>query len=770
MSGSFNVKAFEEQGFHTEPAKPKSKLRYLTLPLSFLAVSTLLGSTAALPAAVIAGTGVQAVEPVVETWKRIPSDMPEVAIAKRNTLYDKNGAAFAQVWAEDRIEVKSLDDIAPAARNGLIATEDKSFYEHEGFDPKGTVRAALTGRGGGSGITQQLIKNLQFYNFLGTKQQKAAATSPTIGRKVHELKMAIDYEAKHSKDEILLSYFNTVAFGGPSVYGIETASQYFFGKPAKNLTIPEAAALVGTAQNPVIYNMSDPKKKAAWKSRQAEVLGRMVAEGKLSANKAKHYKAADLKFAKKPNRNGTCAQSSFPFYCTYTMDYLAKNPRLGATQEERNAVIAKGGLHIETYMDPNTMRAVDAYLKKNWKTNNRLIAPTAIVEPGTGGVTAFGVNRDYGTGKGKTQLVLPDRPAAEGSTYKMFGLAAALNSGMTEKDLDFSSQCPLRPGPNYDAPNGGFRNSNSCALQGGRLNYKQATGYSSNTWYVTLEMKIGVDEIKKFSKSVGLAAPNSINNRSLSYVLGSVGNSPIDVAAAYATFPNQGVYCPATPVAAIRYENGTEPALPDTYDPSVSACRSVMSPKNAGIVLKALRANVSGEVPKAFGIKSRVAGQDTGAKSGTNEGYNSAWAHVSGYYSLYTNVYDQENTARGLAGGVFRGRSMSGNTAQTTGGEIMASVLRGKKLLRMTYDSPETEFKPNLVDQSAFFVMPSVIGMKPEEAVGVLRSLGVKVQVDKKTTPAPPGYPAGIVASQSVDPGFKLARGTGREVILKLAQ
>lgn len=756
----------EDKGFAVEPSSHPPRGKKAGLVLAFLGASSLLGSTALLPISALGTVGVYAAEPVAETWKRVPDSLPDVAIAQRNTIYDKNGKPIGQTWAEDRIELTNLNKISPSAIRGLIATEDKNFYRHEGFDPRGTARAALSGRGGGSGITQQLIKNLQFYDLLGTKEQKAKATAPTYGRKLHELKLAMAYESKHTKNEILLQYFNTVAFGAPTVYGIETASQYFFAKPAAKLTVAQAAALVGSAQNPVLYNMNDPK-NTDWKDRQKEVLGRLVAEGDITQKQADAYAKEDLKFTRKAKRGGNCAQSKYPFYCEYTLDYLKNSPRLGETREEREAMLAKGGLQIHTYMDPAMMKTIDTYLKKNWGVKNRLIAPTAVVLPGSGGVAAFGANRDYGNGKGKTEIVLPNSPAGEGSAYKMFTLAAALNSGKTESDLAFSSKCPLRPGPKYDSPPGGFRNSNSCKMQGGFMNYKQATAYSSNTWYVTLEMRIGVEAVKQFSKSVGLAAPDSINSRSLSYALGSVGNSPIDVAAAYATFPNKGVFCPATPVKKLRYADGSEPAFPDTYDPAVDACRSVMSPKAAGTVLKALRSNVSGEVPKAFGIRSRVKGYDTGAKSGTNEGYNSAWAHVSSPYSLYTNVYDPVKTSRGIDGGVFRGRSIGrDNTAQTTGGELMAAVLKGTKNRPMDYNNPSDKRLPNQVDQTSFIAVPSVIGMTPEAALGVLRSVGITAHVSKETRPRPDGYPAGVISAQSIEPGKKLAQGTTKEIVI----
>lgn len=741
-------------------------------PLLLLLCSLLVLILGLVPLVMAGAVGIQAAVPVTDAWKAVPSELPEVAIAQRNVLLDKNGAPLATLWTENRAPLKSISQVSTYAVHGLLDTEDKNFYSNRGYDPMGMARAAVKGTGGGSGITQQLVKNLQYFNLLG-KDKKQEAIKKSYGRKLSELKMAMEYERTHSKDQILLDYFNTVAFGGPTIYGIETASQYFFGKPAKNLTLAEAAALAGSAQNANIYNLEKASTYPKWKARQGQVLDRMVAMGHITKQEATQAKAQKLNLLMKKSSSGTCYTSKYPFYCKYVTDYLMKSPRLGSTTEERTEVLARGGLVIKTHMDPAAMATVESYLKGNWGVNNRIIAPTALVEPGTGGVVAMGANRDMGNGAGKTTLVLPNQPAAEGSVYKIFMLATALTQGgMDTQDLTFPSLgCPLRPGRNYDAPPGGFRNSSSCKLQGGLLNYKQATAYSSNTWYVTLEMRVGVEKLKEFSKSVGLAAPSSIGPRSLSYTLGPVENSPIALAAAFATFSNKGVYCPPTPVSSIALTSGDPLPYPDSYNPAVDACRSVMSPHAASVVLQAMRANLNGEVPKAFGIRSNVPGYDNGGKSGTNESYNSTWAHLTGQYSLFTNVYDMTQTSRGIDDALFKGvpTPWTKNTAQTSGGEMMALLLRGKANKPLDWNNMNTSRGTTVVDESNFFLMPTVSGLSKEAALQVLKNAGVTAHVDKITVNPPPGYSSGVVVKQSLAPGTRLAKGTKREVTLTVS-
>lgn len=763
----------EGLGMETEPyEKRKAGVgSWSKLLAALVVISILCGLLLSAFPLLLGVVGVQAVRPVAQVWKDMPDTLPETAIAQRNTFYDANGAPFAQLWEENRIALKSLDQISPYAKQGLIDTEDKRFYYHKGFDPKGTFRSAVTGSGGGSGITQQLIKNLQYYNLLGRSKQEQV-TARSYSRKLQELKLATEYEKTHTKDQILLTYFNTVAMGGPNIYGIETASRYYFGKPAKQLDIAEAAMLVGSVQNPSLYDFARESTAKARKARQEEVIGRLLAEGHITRAQANAAVKKKVIFVFKRSGGGNCYSSKYPYYCKYVLDYLKASPRLGATQKERDAILVKGGLQVHTHLDPNAMSTINNYLKGAFGIKNRIVAPTALVQPGTGGVTAFGQNRDWGYGKGKTEIVVANTKSGEGSVYKIFMLAAALNSGMSESDLAFSSACPLRPGPKYDAPPGGFKNSSSCALQGGYLNYKQATAYSSNTWYVTLEMKVGVEKLKEFSKSVGLSAPAYIDNRSLSYTLGSVENSPINLAAAFATFANKGVYCPPTPVVSIAYTDGGAVALPDNYDPKQEACRQVISPKNAGIVLKAMRANLDGSVPKAFGMRSNIPHYDTVGKSGTNEDLNSTWIHMAKSLALFINVYDMDRPSRGVDGLIFKGESTPWyhNTAQSAGADMMKLLLKGKPNQRFTYVSSDNSISPVAVDQSAFMVVPNVIGMEPADALAVMQATGVKTVVSKEFRPLPAGYPSGVIVASTPIAGERLSKGTKKTITLYIGK
>lgn len=761
---------FEDLNPEVTESNEKSGVRHVSKGLfSFIGLSVVTGLLFSVyPIMALSGATIAA-EPAVAFWKSLPSDLEELSIAERNTFYDKNGNVFAETWSEDRIALDSLDQISEHAKNGLIATEDKRFYEHGGIDVIGTARSAMTGSGGGSGITQQLVKNLQFYNQAGI-ENKDAAIEHSYNRKLKELKIAIEYENTHSKDEILLEYFNTVAFGSPNTYSLEAAAKYFFGKPAAELDLAESAALVGSANNPVKYNLSDSAQEGDWKARQAVVLDRMVAEGYVTSEEASAAKEQPLSLVMAKGA-GNCTSSQYPFYCEYVLDTLRNSDRLGETPEERAAVLARGGLQVTTHLDPKVMDIADARLEADFGNMNRVVAPVAVVEPGTGGVQAIAVNREYGEGEGRTTIDVPNNPAATGSTYKMLTLAAAVDSGMTESNLAFASQCPFMP-QGFDYPQGGFKNSISCAMQGGFMDYKKATAYSSNTWYTTLATKIGMDKLFDLSRSMNLNVPEGLSNRSLSYVLGAVENSPVDMAAAFATFANGGVFCPATPVDSISYKDGTAPAVPDTYNPENDACKRVMSPNAASIVLKGMRANTfAGEIPNAFGTIAQVQGYDVVGKSGTNETYNFSQAHVAKNHSLYINIYDMDTLTNGVYGNaLFRGAYGSLNMAGIEAGDILREVLAGTPNQPLDFNNNDRTMKSVEIEKRNYFKVPSVVGMQPEQALATMESFGIPAHVSKDTVPAIEEFPTGVIIEQFPLAGTELPEGTKKEVVLKISE
>lgn len=766
---------FKETGLNLKvvPIKKRNMfLQFILCNIGIIFIAIIMGLFASIPFLLTSIASIPVASAAIETWEDFPSEIDEIQIAEINTLYDINGNIFAEIWSENRIELENIDEISNYAIDALVSTEDKRFYEHGGIDIIGTLRAAITRSGGGSGITQQTIKNLRFYNQAGVEDKEEVIES-SLRRKLEELKLALAYEEAYSKDEILLTYFNTVAMGAPNIYGIEAASNYFFGKKSIDLSLAEASALVGTVQNPVYYDMRNAENFDAWKSRQKDVLNRMVAEGVITQSESAEAFDTELELLMVDEYSGNCSSSSNPNYCNYVMDTLRNSSRLGDTLEERESIISKGGLNIYTYYDPEETTLVNNIVQSDFGNTNRVIAPVAVVEPGTGGVRALGMNRTYGEGEGQTTLNFPALPTGTGSTYKMIVLAAALVNGFTESDLTFSSECPLYPGNNYDYPAGGFKNSVSCALQGGKMDYTRATAVSSNTWFITLEKMIGVEAVKEFSRSVGLSAPDYITSRSLAYAIGTTENTPINMAAAFATFANNGIFCPATPIINYEYSDGSKPRIPDNYDPSSTACKRVMSSADAAVVLKAMRANTSTTpYPDAFGRKNYIPGDLAVGKSGTNELYNSAWVQVSSNYSLFIDIYDPVNINNLIEWVYHRGEITNwiDNAASITGGDIMRALIKHNPPAALNFNSKDNSFEQTPFDLSDFYIVPSVLGMKPEVALEILENMGIKTSILREKIAPTSMFPSGVVIKQSLEEGTRIASGTKKEMILTISE
>lgn len=730
--------------------------------------------------AVILCIGFIAAGPVAKFWINTDTKLSDVNTSQHTVMYDKNGQQFAEIWSEDRKEVDSLDKVSKNMRDALVSAEDKDFYDHGAIDLAATLRSFATGSGGGSGITQQLIKNLQYYDSNATEEDKATASAPTISRKLRELKLAMAYEKDHSKDEILLEYLNTVAVGAPNIYGVETASETLFNKPASQLTLGEATALAGSINNPSLYNLrnlGDQATRERVKTRQRYVLDRMLADGKITQQEHDDAVKADI-VTNVQNRAGDCGSSKYPFYCQYVLNYLQDYGAIGSTAEDRARVINRGGLEIHTALDPTMLDQLDSQIKSDWGVLNQKVQASAVVQPGTGYVLAIGSNRDWGVdaSKGQTQIVLADSASQVGSTFKMFTLAAALNAGYTEPRLDsISSMCPWSK-PGFDVPAGGIKNSTSCALQGGHLTYRQATAYSANTWFVELESQIGVENVKKFATSVGLDVPDSVTARSASFTLGVTDSTPIQMAAAYATFTNKGVYCPATPITSMRRIDGQAIEPPDDWDPSSTSCRAVMSPHSASIVLKAQDANVNGtDIPGRFGEKAAISGRSVVGKSGTTNSYaNLAWTSTVAQYTIFSNSYDPRgNFAYPMTGYMWRGvwNGPHAEAAMLTTRSFIATNLGNTPDQPLDLNNTDNSWKKTDAVSSSMITVPDLVGMDPDNALAALKAIGLDGKVMKSTTQTRTAknnssWPDGVVMSQSVTPGTRLVVGSKKIIEL----
>ncbi|WP_017576189.1 transglycosylase domain-containing protein [Nocardiopsis kunsanensis] len=562
----------------------------------------------------------------------IPHDLKVPRLAEHVVLTDTDGEPFAEVAQRER-EVVDLDEISPWVPAALMAIEDDRFYEHSGLDLRGLLRAALrTAQGntqGGSTITQQYVKNLLMEQ-AETEEELERASGRNITRKIVELRQAIELEERLTKDEIMQGYLN-LAYFGAGAHGIEVAAQRYFSVPASELDPGQAATIVGIVRSPSYYDpLQNPEHS---QDRRDVVLDRMVDTGYIEAEEADQYRG-DLRLDHTP-RGGSCAESEYPHYCQYVMDWLLTSDVLGETEEERTELIGKGGMTVETGLNRRAQEAaqeaVDRHVPPEDSTK---FAAQAVVHPGTGQIRALAQNLRYGfedESAGTTSINLAvdqDEGGSTGfqagSTFKPYTLAAALDQGLGYgTSFDSPKSVSVSGLVNCDGEKmSSWSVSNAGESDGGEHNMLSGTKGSVNTYFAQLQRRVGLCETSQMAKRLGV---HRADGQDLgvwsSFTLGDQEVSPMSVANSYAVFASGGSLCEPVPAREITIgepDNGGERIQVD------SECEQVIEPDVADGVNHLLQKPFEGGTADGLDIGAPVAG-----KTGTTD--NSAYAWFAGY-------------------------------------------------------------------------------------------------------------------------------------------
>ena len=687
-----------------------------------------------------------------DSFEELPEELPiAVTLPQRATLTDAEGKVFATLYSENRVPV-ALDDVAPVVIDAVLATEDDRFYEHGPMDVRGNLRAVLNNTRtddlqGASSITQQYVKNILLTNAV-TQRERTAVTSQTLGRKLRELRYAAALEQKMSKDDILAGYLNVAYFGGRA-YGVGAAAEYYFGTTADRLTLPQAAMLAGLLQDPSGY---DPTRNPeAARDRRATVLSRMAATGRITAAEARAANRSDLELdVSVPSRG--CAASKYEAYCEYVRQTILDNPVFGATAQAREQFLFRGGFTVRTALDPDAMKAANNAARRALSPKNRVAAAVAVVQPGTGAVTAIGSNRPWGSDKkkGETQLVYAALPAYQpGSTFKPITLATALEQGFNMRSR-LNSPSPYSP-PGLDSPVGGFRNDDRRSR--GAIDAYAATANSVNTWYVELIRRTGVLPVADMAGRLGISSlprtgPRAVKKTSASLTLGSYEVSPVEMAAAYATFAADGIACRPTPILRITDAAGKKLPAPDP------GCHREISPGVASVVTSALRGPLQGG-GTAAGLG--VPGRDSAGKTGTTNDNGATW--FVGYTPQYATAVwvgdprGPQNELRGVtAYGRYYGQLFGATVAAPIWKDVMTKISDGL---------PKESFRPPdpAVLAGATTRFPSVVGLERDAAITTLAAQGYRVRVAPQTAEPNDLVGPGFVAAQSPEGGKSASYG-----------
>jgi membrane peptidoglycan carboxypeptidase len=653
-------------------------------------------------------------------------------MAQRSRILAADGSLIADLYDENRVSV-SLTKVAPIMKQAILAIEDSRFYEHGGLDVRGTMRAIATNAQsgelvqGGSTLTQQYVKNV-LVTQAKTREQVVAAQDRKLGRKVRELKFALQVEDQLTKDKILENYLNITYFGS-GAYGVEAAARRYFSKHASQLNLAEAALLAGLVRNPYKYSPS-PKNMANTAARRNTVLDRM-AELKL-ITPAMAAATKRTKVALKPSKttHGCAAAKAAAWFCDYVVNTIRNDPLYGKTKADRQALLDRGGLTVRTTYDPRMQRAAQQGVNKHVYAKDRAAAAMSIVEPGTGAIKAMAQSRPYGTGGVNLNADKKQGSGAgfqAGSTFKVFVAASALQQNipvsttihapfeLDASELKFRTCVNGKSGTTRDRD---WKPKNESETENGPYNMASGLELSVNTYFIQLEARTGVCEPAKLAERMGLQqAHGEPLQQHGTFTLGTNPVSPLSMAEAYATFAARGKHCHAVAITKITDRNNRDLPVPP------AKCDQVLKPEIAD-TMNALLQNV---VKNGTG-KNADFGRPIAGKTGTTNdrvavwwvGYtpNMAAAVWAGSPKDYT--YHMENVKIGptfYSGGVC-------------GGCLPAKIWRDA-MRQVVADLPANGFNappPQMIAGQGNEV-PDLRGIPASAAEAALRAAGWQVKI-----------------------------------------
>jgi len=511
-------------------------------------------------------------------------------------IYSSDGELLA-LLAEENREPVPLDRIPKVMQNAMVAIEDSRFYQHDGLDFRGLTRALVANVSGkemaqgGSTITQQLARNM----YLSPRK--------TISRKVKEILLAVQIERNWTKRQILEAYLNQVYFGA-GAYGIQSASKIYFGKNAKDLTLPEAALLAGLPQQPSKLSpyaafQADGNFKAS-KNRRDMVLDRMAELKFITADQAAKAKAAPIKVAKERPRSTGFFKAKY--FVQYVVDQL--RDQMGYPQD----IIDKAGLKVITTLNWKMQQAAEKAARSGrdrWRRARVGEVALVCLDPHTGAVRAMvgGVNEPWE--KYQYNCVTQAR-RMPGSAFKAFVYAAALERGDSPYSSVNAAVNPIR------MPDGSVYAPKNHGRYSGPMSYTQAFAISANGAAVNVAVKVGPRNVAAMAKRLGLQGDMRAYP---SIALGTSEASPLEMAAAYGVFAARGKRAEPTGIVQVRDQDDS--VLVD-FQPKVVDTR-LKSNTILGIDVLT-RAVVTSGTGRPASIVPNAHG-----KTGTSEEYTDAW-------------------------------------------------------------------------------------------------------------------------------------------------
>jgi 1A family penicillin-binding protein len=523
-----------------------------------------------------------------------PKQLSERQIPQTTKIYDRNNTLLYQIYANENRTLVPLSTIPQDLVNATIAIEDKDFYKNPGFDINGIARAFIADVSGkpiqgGSTITQQLIKSTLL------------TPEISITRKVKEIILAFWAEKIYTKNQILEMYFNQVPYGG-TAWGIEAASETYFGKNVKDLDLAQCAFLAGMPQAPTIYSPYGENPNL-WRKRQKEVLEKMLDQNYIDLAQEEQALSENLNF--QPPQTPIYA----PHFVMYIKDYLVQRYGL--------PLVEKGGLNVTTTLDLNLQKRTEEIVANEVNQNaylNLTNGAALVTTPGNGDILAMVGSKNYDDeNDGNVNLTTSLRQP--GSSIKLVTYAAALSDGFTAATIledtpityYIPGSTPYSP-VNYD---GAFH---------GKIPLRIAFANSFNIPAVKTLQKIGIPEMIDLAKKMGITTWGDPSQYGLSITLGAAEVKMVDLATAYGVIANSGKKVSLNPILTIsNYQQGT------IYKKQEELPQQVLDPGVTYIISNILADNSARSWEFGSNSPLNIPGHTVSVKTGTTDNKRDNW-------------------------------------------------------------------------------------------------------------------------------------------------
>jgi 1A family penicillin-binding protein len=600
-------------------------------------------------------------------------------VKESTKIYDRTGTVLLyDIYDEERRTIVPIDRMSEHILHATVAVEDASFYEHRGFDLRGIARSLVRnvelgyGSGGGSTITQQLVGNA----LVGRQK--------SLMRKVQELILAIEIERRFTKDQILEMYLNQIPYGS-NAYGIEAAAQTYFGVPAADLTVAQAALLAALPQRPSYLSPYGTHTDELF-NRKDYILTRMRDLGFIDDTQYREASDADLSI--KPRSDALEA----PHFVLMAREYvIAKYGK---------DIIESGGFRIITTLDADLQAKAEELVTKYATINAQKYKATnaalVAIDPTNGQVVALVGSANYYDVEQEGNYNVATARRQPGSAFKPFAYAKLFEDGYPDSTVlwdlrtEFNPACPA-DSSRTKASDGSdcYHPQNYNGTYSGPVTLRQSLARSLNTTSVQALYLAGVDRVLELATKMGITTLDDRERFGLSLVLGGAEVRPIDLASAYGVFANDGVRVPWGLIERIELSDGS------VLEERQVTQQRVLSQRAARLMNDVLSDN--GARSAVFGASNplTLSGRPVAAKTGTTQENRDAW--VVGYTPmLVTAVWAGNNRNQSMTAA---GAGMS--AAGPLWNAFMSSAHAGK---------PVTPFpEPDPVQSSKIMLNGSVV-------------------------------------------------------------